>query len=103
MNQDKEVQTTPPTKNDFCTYATQWIIYDAYNEDFLKQQEEKEKEKRDKMAAHANKKSTSKKKKNDIPEDQTEKNMLMTAKFLERIINLNAMDAISQGINYTVK
>lgn len=95
---DKEVQTTPPTKNDFCTYATQWIIYDAYNEDFLKQQEEKEKEKRDKIAVHASKKSASKKKKNDVTEDQTEKNMLITAKFLERIINLNTMDAIAQGI-----
>ncbi|KAL4121331.1 hypothetical protein QTP88_013865 [Uroleucon formosanum] len=97
---DKEVQTTPPTKNDFCTYATQWIIYDAYNEDFLKQQEEKEKEKRDKIAVHASKKSASKKKKNDVTEDQTEKNMLITAKFLERIINLNTMDAIAQDFRY---
>jgi len=47
---------------------------------------------------HANKKSTIKKKKSDVTEDQTEKCMLMTAKFLERIINLNAMDAIAQGI-----
>ncbi|XP_025200719.1 dynein intermediate chain 2, ciliary-like isoform X1 [Melanaphis sacchari] len=97
---DKEVQTTPPTKNDFCTYATQWIIYDAYNEDFLKQQEEKEKEKRDKIAVHASKKSGSKKKKNYVTEDQTEKNMLITAKFLERIINLNTMDAIAQDFRY---
>lgn len=97
MYQDKEIQTTPPTKNDFCAYATQWIIYDAYNEDFLKQQEEKEKEKRDKIAVHANKKITIKKKNNDVTEDQTEKMMLMTAKFLERIINLNTMDAIAQG------
>lgn len=99
VHQDKEVQTTPPTKNDFCTYATQWIIYDAYNEDYLKQQEEKEKEKRDKIAVHTNKKGTNKKKKTDINEDQIEKNMLMTAKFLERIINLNSLDAIAQGIN----
>lgn len=64
----------------------------------MKQQEEKEKEKRDKIAVHPSKKSASKKKKNDITEDQTEKNMLITAKFLERIINLNTMDAIAQGI-----
>lgn len=66
----------------------------------MKQQEEKEKEKekRDKIAVHTIKKSCSKKKKNDITEDQTEKNMLITAKFLERIINLNTMDAIAQGI-----
>lgn len=76
---------------------TQWIIYDAYNEDFSKQQEEKEKEKKDKIAVHASKKSVSKKKQNDVTEDQTEKNMLITAKFLERIINLNTMDAIAQG------
>lgn len=98
MFQDKEVQTTPPTKSDFCTHATQCIIYDAYNDDYLRQQEEKEKEKRDKIAVHANKKSVTKKKKNDVTEDQTEKNMLITAKLLERIINLNAMDAIAQGI-----
>lgn len=64
----------------------------------MKQQEEKEKEKRDKIAVHGNKKSTCKNKKTDVTEDQTEKNMLMTAKFLERIINLNTMDAIAQGI-----
>lgn len=95
--QDKEVQTTPPTKNHFCTYATQWIIYDAYNDDYLKQQEEKEKEKRDKIALHGNKKSICKKKKTNVNEDLTDRNMLMAAKFLERIINLNAMDAIAQG------
>lgn len=66
----------------------------------MKQQEEKEKEKRDKIAVHANKKSVIKKKKTDVYEDQTEKNMLMTAKFLERIINLNTMDSIAQGIVY---
>lgn len=96
--QDKEVQTTPPTKNDFCTYVTQWIIYDAYNEDYSKQQEEKEKEKRDKIAIHGNKKITFKNKKINVIEDQTEKSMLMTSKFLERIINLNTMDVIAQGI-----
>jgi len=41
-----------------------------------------------------------KKKKNDVTEDQTEKSMLVTAKFLERIINLNTMDAIAQGIYF---
>lgn len=66
----------------------------------MKQQEEKEKEKRDKIVVHASKKSATKKKKNDVTEDQTEKNMLITAKFLERIINLNTMDAIAQGIYY---
>lgn len=49
---------------------------------------------------HANKKATNKKKKTDITEDQIEKNMLMTAKFLERIINLNSLDAIAQGIHF---
>ncbi|VVC25456.1 WD40/YVTN repeat-like-containing domain,WD40 repeat,WD40-repeat-containing domain [Cinara cedri] len=97
---DKEVQTTPPMKNDFCTYTTQWIIYDAYNEDYLKQQEEKEKEKKDKIVVHGSKKSTYKNKKYDVTEDQTEKSMLMAAKFLERIINLNAMDAIAQDFRY---
>lgn len=54
------------------------------------------------MAAHANKKITCKKKKNDVTEDQTEKNMLMAAKFLERIINLNTMDAIAQGTRFLI-
>jgi len=47
---------------------------------------------------HASKKNIVKKKKPDVAEDQTEKCLLMTAKFLERIINLNAMDSIAQGI-----
>lgn len=37
-----------------------------------------------------------------MTEDQTEKSMLMAAKLLERIINLNAMDAIAQGILYYI-
>lgn len=63
----------------------------------MKQQEEKKKEKKDKTAVHGSKKNVIKNKKNDVTEDQTEKNMLVTAKFLERIINLNTMDAIAQG------
>lgn len=46
---------------------------------------------------HDTKKNYIKKKKSDVTEDQAEKNMLTAAKFLERIINLNAMDAIAQG------
>lgn len=44
-----------------------------------------------------NKKSACKKKKADVTEDQSDRSMLVSAKFLERIINLNAMDAIAQG------
>lgn len=61
--------------------------------------EEKEKEKREKLAAHATKKNLARKKKTDVGENHMEKNMLMAAKFLERIINLNTLDAIAQGIN----
>ncbi|XP_050420247.1 dynein axonemal intermediate chain 1-like [Adelges cooleyi] len=100
VTREKSAQTTPPEKDDFNTLVTQWIIYDTYNEDFARQQEEKEREKREKLAAHASKKSTGKQKKIEVAEDRTEKNMLMAAKFLERIINLNAMDAIAQDFRY---
>lgn len=34
-------QTNPPPRANFAAYITQWIIYDAYQEDYENQQREK--------------------------------------------------------------
>lgn len=72
-------------------------IYEAYVEDFSKQQEEKEKEKRGKMAAHMTKKNIGGSNKIHAIQNQKENNLLKAAKFIDRILNLNVTDAIVQG------
>lgn len=67
-------------------------------EDFSKQQEEKEREKRERMAAHMNKKHVGKSHENDsTKQNGMDQKLLKTTGFFEKIINLNATDAIAQG------
>jgi len=60
--------------------------------------EEKEKEMREKLAAHMGKKKNKPRKKIRIEQDEIKYELLKVSKILEKIISLNATDAIAQGI-----
>lgn len=72
-------------------------IHDTYEVDYAIQKEEKEKEMREKLAAHMGKKKTKPRKKVHIEQDEMKYELLKVSKILEKIISLNATDAIAQG------
>lgn len=72
-------------------------IYEAYAENFAKQQEEKEREQREKFSGHLSKKIVGGKSKQNQVQDQKEYKLLKAANFIDRIINLNVTDGIAQG------
>jgi dynein intermediate chain 1 len=73
----------------------QWIIYDAYEQDFEAQLREKEKEKKDK--AVPTQKPEAKRKDLQVTSDITNRTLL-AIKTLERMINQNTFDEIAQGM-----
>jgi dynein intermediate chain 1 len=83
----------PPPQASFSEQVTQWIIYDAYQQDFEAQQQEKEKEKKDKVPAH---KSEVKRKDTHVSDSTIPS--LWAVKTLERMINQNTYREIAQGI-----
>lgn len=72
----------------------QWIIYDAYQQDFEVQQREKEKEKKDKVVP--SQKPEAKRKDLQATADISNRTLL-AIKTLERMINQNTFDEIAQG------
>jgi dynein intermediate chain 1 len=90
--QNLETQTIPPPRANFSGQVTQWIIYDAYQQDFEAQQREKKKEKKDKVVP--TQKLEVKRKDLQVTSDRT----LLAIKTLERMINQNTFDEIAQGV-----
>ncbi|KAJ4437870.1 hypothetical protein ANN_13809 [Periplaneta americana] len=93
-----ETQTIPPPRATFSANVTQWIIYDAYQNDFEAQQREKEKEKEKKEKAVPTLKPEVKKKDLALTSDVTNRTLL-AVKTLERMINQNTYDDIAQGLD----
>jgi dynein intermediate chain 1 len=93
--QNLETQTIPPPRSNFSGQVMQWIIYDAYQQDFEAQQREKEKEKKDKVVP--TQKPEVKRKDLQITSDTTNRTLL-AIKTLERMINQNTYDEIAQGV-----
>ena len=92
--QDLETQTIPPPRANFSEQVMQWVIYDAYQQDFEAQQREKEKDKKDKVVS--TQKLEVKRKDLETTSDITNRNLL-AMKTLERMINQNTFDEIAQG------
>lgn len=80
----------------FSNYATQWIIYDSYQENYEMQEREKEKGKREKSTVLIKKEDFQKKFVTDR-NDVMNTNMIKKLLILERMINQNIFDDILQG------
>ncbi|XP_032675983.1 dynein intermediate chain 2, ciliary-like [Odontomachus brunneus] len=94
---DMSTQTIPPPTATFNTHVFQWTIFDEYQEDFAQQQREKEKEKK---APLTQPKKEDVKKKAQIETSAMTYRMLQAAKTLERMVNQNIFDDISQDYRY---
>ncbi|XP_014477799.1 PREDICTED: dynein intermediate chain 2, ciliary isoform X2 [Dinoponera quadriceps] len=94
---DMSTQTIPPPTATFNTHVFQWTIFDEYQEDYAQQQREKEKEKRVPLTQP---KKEDVKKKVQIETSAMTHRMLQAAKTLERMVNQNIFDDISQDYRY---
>ncbi|XP_043284310.1 dynein intermediate chain 2, ciliary isoform X2 [Venturia canescens] len=94
---DMSTQTAPPPTATFNSHVLQWIIFDEYQEDYAQQQREKEKER--KLPAAQTRKDDLKKKA-QIEAVAVTQRMLQAAKTLERMVNQNIFDEISQDYRY---
>ncbi|KAG5314080.1 DYI2 protein, partial [Acromyrmex insinuator] len=90
-------QTIPPPTATFNTNVLQWTIFDEYQEDYAQQQREKEKEKKVPLAQP---KKEDVKKKAQLESSAMTNRMLQAAKTLERMVNQNIFDDISQDYRY---
>lgn len=93
----QETQTVPPPRATFGAQVLQWIIFDAYEEDYAAQQREKEKEKKVPMV---HKKIMTKKKKTSEQNEAAQARLLVAWKTLERMVNLNTYDDIAKDYRY---
>ncbi|XP_015597022.1 dynein intermediate chain 2, ciliary [Cephus cinctus] len=96
---DVTTQTVPPPTASFNGHVFQWIIFDEYQEDFLQQQKEKEKERKVAPMTTQPKKEDAKRKVQSEAMAGTFR-MLQAAKTLERMVNQNIFDDISQDYRY---
>ncbi|EEB19823.1 dynein intermediate chain 1, axonemal, putative [Pediculus humanus corporis] len=93
-------QTIPPPRKVFSELVTQWIIYDAYAEDFEKQKKEKEKEKKLTTNTQANKKDDIKKKQDLSFGEGIHNKTNEAAKIIDRMICQNIYDDIAHDYKY---
>ncbi|KAI5710778.1 hypothetical protein M8J75_011390 [Diaphorina citri] len=93
-------QTIPPPRASYNDYVTQWIIYDAYCEDYENHVKEREKDKQAKVTVLKNPLLTSKKKQPKGFLEPSVSKMLQAAKVLERMCNQNTFDEIAQDFRY---
>lgn len=96
MNQDKNTQTIVIKTKDFETGVSLPKIYDAYDKDFAKKEEEKEKELRGKMAALSKKIVSKTSDTNFVAPNQTEENIFKTLIVMEKVL-VNGTSTIPQG------
>ncbi|XP_033219979.1 dynein intermediate chain 2, ciliary isoform X2 [Belonocnema kinseyi] len=94
---DMSTQTVPPPTATYTGEVYQWTIFDDYQEDYARQQREKEKER--KVPLPQPKKEETKKKTHSETMAATNR-MLESAKTLERMVNQNIYDEISQDYRY---
>ncbi|KAK6643167.1 hypothetical protein RUM43_004670 [Polyplax serrata] len=98
---NSSTQTIPPPRKNFSELVTQWIIYDAYAEDFEKQQKEKEKEKEKKVSGTQTlKKEDSKKRQDCHALEALQMKTNEAAKILDRMICQNIYDEIAHDYKY---
>ncbi|XP_058796099.1 dynein intermediate chain 2, ciliary isoform X2 [Phymastichus coffea] len=96
-HRDMSTQTVPPPTASFNASVFQWTIFDDYQEDYAAQQREKEKDR--KVLAQQTKKDDPKKKA-QLESAATTNRMLQALKTLERMVNQNIFDDISQDYRY---
>lgn len=97
---DRQAATEPPTVLTYSGSTTQWEIYDAYKNDFLVQQLQNE--------SRSKKSTTAGGAKNTVKDKEDEKkkdimhtgNMAAAAKVMERVINQNTNEDITQDFKY---
>ncbi|XP_018339741.1 PREDICTED: dynein intermediate chain 2, ciliary isoform X1 [Trachymyrmex septentrionalis] len=95
---DISTQTIPPPTATFHANVLQWTIFDEYQEDYAQQQREKEKEKKAPPLIQPKKEDM--KKKVQLESSEMTNRMLQAAKTLERMVNQNIFDDISQDYRY---
>ncbi|XP_025077584.1 dynein intermediate chain 2, ciliary-like [Pomacea canaliculata] len=93
---ERGTATEPPPRATFSSNVTQWEIYDAYQEDFEKQEKTKEKKV---IPGRRDEKS---KKKHAISETSGDdlSRVSSAAKIMERMVNQNTFDDIAQDFKY---
>ncbi|XP_044263378.1 dynein intermediate chain 2, ciliary [Tribolium madens] len=101
----QETQTIPPPMGTFSANVLQWIIYDAYQEDFEAQQLEKEleRERKEKEKAPVSKHAAMVKKlvgKAHQLSEAVQGRVLECWKVLERMVNQNTFDDIAKDYRY---
>ncbi|RUS80193.1 hypothetical protein EGW08_012050, partial [Elysia chlorotica] len=94
---DRATVTEPPPRASFSSNVTQWEIYDAYQEDFDKQEKTKEKK-----VIPGKKEEEKSKKKFQISETSSDdiSRVETAAKIVERMVNQNTYDDIAQDFRY---
>ncbi|KAK7116011.1 dynein intermediate chain 2, ciliary-like isoform X2 [Littorina saxatilis] len=94
---DRTTATEPPPRASFSSNATQWEIYDAYTEDFEKQEKTKEKK-----VVPGRKEEEKTRKKLAITETSGDdiSRVGTAAKIVERMVNQNTFDDIAQDFKY---
>ncbi|XP_059161698.1 dynein intermediate chain 2, ciliary-like isoform X2 [Physella acuta] len=94
---DRGTVTEPPPRSSFAANVTQWEIYDAYQEDFEKQEKTKEKK-----VVPGRKDEGRTKKKFTISESSGDDitRVETAAKIVERMVNQNTYDDIAQDFKY---
>ncbi|KAK3771270.1 hypothetical protein RRG08_024349 [Elysia crispata] len=94
---DRGTVTEPPPRASFSSNVTQWEIYDAYQEDFEKQEKSKEKK-----VIPGRKEEEKSKKKFQISETSSDDitRVETAAKIVERMVNQNTYDDIAQDFRY---
>lgn len=97
---NRETMTEPPPVMTFEAYANQWIINDALNEDYDRQNPDKEKNK-EKRITFAKKEDKKKKSAvTDMQSDDLSILMAPAAKILERMVNQNTYDDVTMDFKY---
>lgn len=88
-----DTQTIPPPRSQFGANVLQWNIYDSYNEDYAEQQ---------KAGAAAARRPTAKQnfKKKTAYAEQLNRKYMRCWQILERMINQNIFDDISNDYRY---
>lgn len=94
---ERGTTTEPPPRATYSSNVTQWEIYDAYQEDFEKQEKSKEKK-----VVPGRKDEETKRKKLTIVDSQSDdiSSVARGAKIIERMVNQNTYDDVAQDFKY---
>lgn len=94
---ERGTATEPPPRVTFSGSVTQWEIFDAYQEDFERQEKSK-----DKKVVPGRKEEETKKKKLTVVDSQSDdiSRVSRAAKIVERMVNQNNFDDVAQDFKY---